>query len=116
MPTQNYHFTHQAIRTWAFACLQSVGVPEDQAEIVSDALIQTSLWGIDSHGIARLPHYLARIQAGSIEADPEIKITETGPCTARLDGGHGFLLHFLVMEVCLFALIWQQVRYHGIES
>ncbi len=89
MPTQNYHFTHQAIRTWALACLQSVGVPEDQAEIVSDALIQTSLWGIDSHGIARLPHYLARIQAGSIEADPEIKITETGPCTARLDGGHG---------------------------
>jgi ureidoglycolate dehydrogenase (NAD+) len=59
------------------------------AKLVARHLVQTSLWGIDSHGVARLPHYLKRILAGSIEPKPHIKVRRTGPCTAQLDGGHG---------------------------
>lgn len=64
-------------------------VPSGDALTVADALVQTSLWGIDSHGIARVPHYLARLRAGSIEAQPLVRVQATGPCTARLTGGHG---------------------------
>jgi len=73
---------------WAQTCLQAVQVSAEDAVLVADALVQTSLWGIDSHGIARLTHYLARIQAGSIEPQPLLAITETGPCTAQLNAGH----------------------------
>jgi ureidoglycolate dehydrogenase (NAD+) len=90
-----YVIDHKKIQLWAMDCLQFLDVPSHDALIVSDALIQTSLWGIDSHGIARLPHYLARIQAGSIEAKPAIQVKETGPCTAQLTGGHG-----LGMVIC----------------
>ena len=80
---------HEQIHAWARACLQAVGVNSRDAERVAGALVQTSLWGIDSHGVARLTHYLARIQAGSIKANPVITVQQTGPCTAQMHGDHG---------------------------
>ncbi len=83
------HIRHDALAHWAAACLRAVGCSEEDARTVADALVQTSLWGIDSHGISRLPHYLARIRAGSIEPRPQYRIERTGPGTAQFDGGHG---------------------------
>lgn len=74
---------------WGEACLISVGLSSKDARFVSKSLTQTSLWGIDSHGMARLPHYLNRIQAQSLNPKPEIKIENTGPCSANVDGDHG---------------------------
>lgn len=44
---------------------------------------------MDTHGIARLPYYLSRLEAGSTEAQPAIVLEITGAGTASLDGGHG---------------------------
>lgn len=52
-------------------------------------LVQTSLWGIDSHGIARLPHYLERLSRGSIIAQPALRFEKTAAATGSVDGGHG---------------------------
>jgi len=88
-----------ALTAWAVHCLTRVGVGAGDADTVARALVQTSLWGIDSHGIARLCHYLARIQAGSIAPVPILHITSTGPCTAQMDGAHG-----LGIVVCTAAM------------
>lgn len=80
---------HDSLAAWGRACLQAAGVPEADARCVADSLVQTSLWGIDSHGIARLPHYLNRLAHGSVRAQPAIRDTLTGPGTAQVDGGHG---------------------------
>jgi ureidoglycolate dehydrogenase (NAD+) len=77
------------LTAWAADCLSRVGIGAADAQTVAAALVQTSLWGIDSHGIARLGHYLARIRAGSITPAPVLQIASTGPCTAQMDGGHG---------------------------
>lgn len=77
------------LRRWAGAQLKACGVPAAAAAQVAGSLVQTSLWGIDSHGIALLPHYLRRLRAGSIEARPVMRFAATGPCTGTLDGGHG---------------------------
>ncbi len=77
------------LRRLAVSKLEACGVPRADAALVADSLVQTSLWGIDSHGIARLPHYLCRLQAGSIEPKPVMRFTATGPCTGTVDGGHG---------------------------
>ena len=74
---------------WGSACLQAVGVDEADAQSVARSLVQTNLWGIDSHGIARLPHYLNRITHGSIKPRPQIVVTPTGPSTAQVDGDQG---------------------------
>ena len=77
------------LRFWGQACLEQLAMSADDARLIAEHLVQTSLWGIDSHGIARLPHYLGRISGGSISAKPQIQVLSTGPCTARVDGGHG---------------------------
>lgn len=79
---------------WAADCLQASGVPADDARVVADALVLTSLWGIDSHGVLRLTHYLDRLSRGSIRADAAGRIEDSGPCSANMDGEHGLgILH-----------------------
>ena len=47
------------------ACLIHSGVPENDADIISDILIESDKRGIDSHGIGRLkPIYIDRIDKG----------------------------------------------------
>jgi ureidoglycolate dehydrogenase (NAD+) len=83
------HIAHERVGAWARACLEAVGVPAADARSVADALVQTSLWGIDSHGVLRLTHYLDRLQRGSTAAAAPGRITDSGPCTANMDGGNG---------------------------
>jgi ureidoglycolate dehydrogenase (NAD+) len=75
--------------TWAVDCLRALRLPRRDARQIATSLVQTSLWGVDSHGVARLGHYLSRIEAGSIEPRPKLRVRRTGPCTAQVDGGHG---------------------------
>lgn len=79
----------ESLSDWGLSSLKKLGLPDKDAHIVIESLIQTSLWGIDSHGFARLPHYLGRIQAGSLNPTPQLKVESTGPCTANVDGDHG---------------------------
>ncbi len=88
-PPQTIYLPASKLREVAVSRLRACGVPSADAQFVADSLVQTSLWGIDSHGIARLPHYLRRLQAGSIESKPVMRFAATGPCTGSLDGGHG---------------------------
>lgn len=83
------YISGKTLQTWGRLALQALDVPEADADLVADSLVQTSLWGVDTHGVARLPHYLNRLQAGSTVAQPEIKLEQTGAGTASLDGGHG---------------------------
>ena len=39
-------------------------MPPDDARLVADTLVQADLWGHQSHGVLRLPWYLARLKAG----------------------------------------------------
>jgi ureidoglycolate dehydrogenase (NAD+) len=85
---------HARVAEWAAACLRAVDVPGADAQVVADALVQTSLWGIDSHGVLRLTHYLNRLQRGSIRAAAPGHIEDSGPCSANMDGHHGLgVLH-----------------------
>jgi len=79
----------ETLDAWGRGCLQASDVPAEDAAVLAGSLVQTSLWGVDSHGIARLPHYLNRLSHGSILARPEIRITRSGPATAQVQGGQG---------------------------
>ena len=79
----------QSIVDWATACLQALDMTPADARLLTESLVQTSAWGIDSHGIARLPHYMERLSRGSIKARPEIVVKETGPSTAQVHGDQG---------------------------
>ncbi|MTI79903.1 MAG: Ldh family oxidoreductase [Firmicutes bacterium] len=69
--------------------IHGAGVPGEEAAIVADVLVDTSLEGLDTHGISRLPIYLTRIQNGRINAMPNIKVEKTAPALANVDGDNG---------------------------
>jgi ureidoglycolate dehydrogenase (NAD+) len=70
-------------------CLAKTGLLQPDAELVARTLVESNLRGIDSHGVARLPHYLNRIRHGSINPRPNIQIQHPAPALARIDGDHG---------------------------
>jgi ureidoglycolate dehydrogenase (NAD+) len=76
--------------------LMAEGVPEAEAQYVAWHLVQANLRGTDSHGIARLPHYVRRLKLGSIVARPNITFQQQGPAVGTVDGDHG--LGHLVMR------------------
>ena len=69
--------------------LRHRGVPLADADYVAWHLVETNLRGTDSHGIARLPHYVRRLDKGSICARPEITFAPRSASTGLLEGGHG---------------------------
>jgi ureidoglycolate dehydrogenase (NAD+) len=91
------------LRRWAVACLEKVGVPPPEASLVAESLVQTSVWGIDSHGILRLTHYLRRLTIGSVKAAAVPVVMRTGPVTAQIHGedGLGIVHATLAMETAI---------------
>ncbi len=81
--------SHQALREFTWGCLKKAGLSKENARLVATSLVESNLRGIDSHGVARLPHYLNRIRHGSIKPNPEQKFTRISPALGRLDGDHG---------------------------
>lgn len=79
------NFASTQLQEWSTRALEAAGVPAGGASIVARALVQTNLWGIDSHGISRLPHYLRRIEAGSVKAAPQMQWSRTASATGRVD-------------------------------
>jgi len=93
----------ERLAAWAIACLEKVGVPEEEARLVGESLVQTSVWGIDSHGILRLTHYLRRLTIGSIKPAAVPVVMRTGPVTAQVHGedGLGIIHATLAMETAI---------------
>ena len=95
--------TQQRLAAWAVACLQKAGVPPPEARLVGESLVQTSAWGVDSHGVLRLTHYLRRLTIGSIKAAAAPVVMRTGPVTAQVHGedGLGIVHAMLAMETAI---------------
>lgn len=113
MNAPGLHLGADALTAWAIACLQSSRVPEVDARCLAESLVQTSLWGIDSHGIARLTHYLNRLAHGSVNPAPQITITRSGTATAQVHGDRGL---GIVVAHRANAVAMAIAREHGIGA
>lgn len=70
------------------------------ARTAADDLILSNLWGIDSHGILRLPIYVERLLNGAIKARPDIRTVggRGGFETMDGDSGLGFIVGHAAMD------------------
>ncbi|MDO4322750.1 MAG: ureidoglycolate dehydrogenase [Lachnospiraceae bacterium] len=66
--------------------MMKAGLPEDQAEIVSEILTWSDERGYHSHGAVRVEYYSERIAKGGWTINPDFKWDVTGPCSAIFDG------------------------------
>lgn len=69
---------------------QGYGVPEQDAAICTDILLESDRRGIESHGVNRFkPIYIDRIKAGIQLPTTQFEILRETPTTAVADGHHG---------------------------
>lgn len=107
-----------ALRDWAARCFAGAGMTDADAALLAASLVQTSLWGIDSHGVALLPHYLDRLANGTIRARPALALQRTGPATALLeaDQGHGIVVAHRAMDEAVGLARTQGVGAVGVRN
>jgi len=94
MNQQNYSdckwVPFELLETFMLRCLCKIGLPEADAAVVTDVLIEADKRGIDSHGIGRFkPIYIDRIDQGILNPITKITVIKETPCTAVLDGNNG---------------------------
>lgn len=74
--------------------IESILLKEDLlpsvAVSVAKGLVQTSLRGVDSHGVRLFPHYLRALKAGRINPKPKYSFKKTSSSTGILDADHTF--------------------------
>jgi len=98
---------------FATAVYMALGMPEADAALAADTLVQADLWGHQSHGVLRLSWYAARLKAGvcSAVARPDI-IIDAG-ALAVIDGKDAMgqvLTHFAAQEAI------RRAKTHGIGA
>jgi L-2-hydroxycarboxylate dehydrogenase (NAD+) len=76
------------------------GMSDEDAAYSAYAIVQTNLWGIDSHGVLRAPIYLERLISGAVNAAPTIETVRDSLALEVLDGddGLGYVVGKAAME------------------
>ena len=70
--------------------LAAHGMPQADAAVMADCLVQADLRGVPSHGVGHLPIYLERLRLGLINKAPRLQPKRVTPVAASLDGECGF--------------------------
>lgn len=71
-------------------CLLSTGVEVEVADAVSESLIETSLRGVDSHGVHLFPHYYKELELDRLNKTSKVSTQQKGSSVAVLDAKNTF--------------------------
>jgi LDH2 family malate/lactate/ureidoglycolate dehydrogenase len=103
----------QRLLAFATSIYEAAGMPAADAALVADTLVQADLWGHQSHGVLRLPWYLARLRAGVCVAAATPRTVVDAGALAVIDGGDAMgqvLTHHAMGEAI------RRARVHGIAA
>lgn len=89
MAEKNILVNHQDLEVFVTGLFEGAGMPPADAQFFSQSLVETNLWGIDSHGVLRVPIYVRRLLAGSCNPKPEIKTIKSAITLEVLHGDDG---------------------------
>ena len=78
----------------------STEMSQQDADFCAKALVQTNLWGIDSHGVLRAPVYLERLRKRAMNPTPNMQKIQGSGAFEVMDGddGAGFVVGKAAME------------------
>jgi LDH2 family malate/lactate/ureidoglycolate dehydrogenase len=81
--------TPDRLLEFATAVYIRAGMPEADARLAADTLVQADLWGHQSHGVMRLSWYVARLKAGVCDPVAKPELAVDAGAIAVLDGRDG---------------------------
>lgn len=101
------------LERFTYLVLSGLGVPDWDARIAADVLVDSSLRGIDTHGVEKMLMYAQLYHEGALEADPPMQFEDQGGAVANIDAGFG--LGF-VPTVRAADLAVAKARDHGVGA
>jgi LDH2 family malate/lactate/ureidoglycolate dehydrogenase len=92
-PTDGLTIPVDLLHDWTVSLVEAIGTPSDIAVDVAEVLVASDRRGIASHGTARLPNYVALVEAGVL--DPAGRpVRDAGKAAlARFDAANGWGHH-----------------------
>jgi len=79
----------QKLISFCTETLEELGVPNEDARITAEVLVEADLRGINSHGVARMSRYVTGIQQGMMHPKPNPKTVLETQSTATIDADAG---------------------------
>lgn len=88
-----YRLDHLKLKNILINVFQNIGLCSSSINHVVESMIETSLRGIDSHGINLFPHYYRAVKSGRVNSKPQFEITSQNSSTAIINANHAFGHH-----------------------
>jgi LDH2 family malate/lactate/ureidoglycolate dehydrogenase len=103
----------QRLLGFATAVYERAGMPEADARLAADTLVQADLWGHQSHGVMRLAWYVGRLKAGVCDPVAKPELAVDAGAIAVMDGkdAMGQVLTARAMDEAI-----RRARLHGIGA
>ncbi|EME49747.1 hypothetical protein DOTSEDRAFT_58929 [Dothistroma septosporum NZE10] len=97
---QSIYVAPDDVQSFAEGVLKGNGVPDQNAAIIAKCLVAADLRGVDTHGVNRIPSYMARIRLRVLDAKAQPTVDQVTPVVAQVDAHNsfGFVAAHLGME------------------
>ena len=80
-------FTPEKLRIIGYELLEAAGCSEEDSRAVVDHLVESNLFGHDSHGAIRFYEYAAAIREGRFKPSAQPEVVRDHPTVAVVDAG-----------------------------
>jgi LDH2 family malate/lactate/ureidoglycolate dehydrogenase len=93
----------EALRAYCQKIFMSLGVPESEALVAADCLVDADLCGVESHGVSRMTVYTKRLETKVVSAVFKVSAERDYPAGLTLNGCNsmGMLVGKYAMEKCV---------------
>jgi len=106
------------LKKFALEALKNAGVPQKNAEIITETLVTTDMFGVISHGTKNLLNYIRKMQAGGLDPHAEPTVEAEGPGWAVINGncGMGMVSSVRAMNLAVEKAAKCGIAYVGVKN
>ncbi len=100
----NYiRYSYAELEKFCMDCFGKFGFSAEESRIITDVLLLSDLYGIESHGMQRLARYHKGIEKGLIKVDAKPEVVFETPVSAVIEGndGMGQLISHKAMSIAI---------------
>ncbi len=96
-------YSYETLEKFCLDCFGKFGFSPDESRIITDVLLLSDLYGIESHGMQRLARYHKGIEKGLIKVDAKPEVVFETPVSAVIEGndGMGQLISHKAMSIAI---------------
>jgi LDH2 family malate/lactate/ureidoglycolate dehydrogenase len=78
------------LKEFCTSILEKHQIPENEAEVIADSLVDADLIGVKSHGVTKMKDYLNRLNQGIIERETKMEIIRENPTATLFHANNGW--------------------------